>query len=72
VNCRAVRTFIVTDPGFVRMFGAYGRVTDKFDDDRLSAEFSAEADCLLLPGHRYRVVDLRPGKSGVPDWWNSQ
>jgi hypothetical protein len=69
---REYRTFIVTDSGLVRMLGAYGRVTDKLADGRSSAEFSAEADCLLLPGHRYRVVDLRPGKSGVPDWWNSQ
>jgi hypothetical protein len=66
---REYRTFIVADPAFARMFGSYGRVTDHFDDGRLVIEFSAEADCLLLRGHRYRVVDLRPGKPGTPDWW---
>ena len=54
------------------MFGAYGRVTEKRDDGRLEVEFSAEADCLLLPGHRYRAVDLRPARPGAPDWWYSQ
>jgi hypothetical protein len=67
---REYRTFIVSEPGFVRMFGAYGRVTDNLDDGKLVIEFSAEADCLLLPGDRYRVVDLRPGKPGVPDWYS--
>jgi len=40
-------------------------VTDRLDDGKLVIEFSAEADCLLLPGHRHRVVDLRPGKPGT-------
>lgn len=71
---REYRTFMVNDPRFVRMFGAYGRVTDELDDGkqhdgRLVVEFSAEADCLLLPDHRYRVVDLRPGKPGGPESW---
>jgi hypothetical protein len=74
---REYRTFTVSDPRFVRMFRAYGHVTDELNngkqhDGKLVVEFSAEADCLLLPGHRYRVVDLRPGKAGVPDWWYSQ
>ena len=69
---REYRTFIVIDPGYVRMFGAYGRVTEKLDDGSLEVEFSAEADCLLLPGHRYRAVDLRPARPGAPDWWYSQ
>jgi hypothetical protein len=28
--------------------------------------FSAEADCELMPGNRYRVVDLRVGKFDDP------
>jgi hypothetical protein len=67
---REYRTFIASEPGFVRMFGAYGRVIDHLEEGRLVVEFSAEADCLLLPGDRYRVVDLRPGKPGVPDWYS--
>ena len=54
--------FKTADPGFVRMLGRYGKVTDKLDDGHMMIEFAAEADCVLLPGNRYRVVDLRVGK----------
>ena len=59
---REQRLFLTTDPGFARILGAYGRQTDHTDDGRLFFEFSAEADCVLLPGSRIRVVDLRVGK----------
>jgi hypothetical protein len=52
------------DAGFAQRLGAYGKVTDKTDDGRIFVAFSAEADCLLLPGNRYRIVDLRAGKFG--------
>jgi hypothetical protein len=55
---------VTSDPGFVRIVGAYGRVTDKLDDARFLVEFSAEADCVLMPDNRYRIVDLRVGKFG--------
>jgi hypothetical protein len=58
------RLFVTSDPGFVRMLGAYGRMTDKLDDSRFFVEFSAEADCVLMPNNRYRIVDLRVGKFG--------
>jgi hypothetical protein len=58
------RLFVTSDPGFVRMLGAYGRITDKLDDARFFVEFSAEADCVLMPNNRYRIVDLRVGKFG--------
>jgi hypothetical protein len=45
------------------MLGRYGRITDKRDDGSFFVEFSAEADCMVLPGHRYRIVDLRVGDS---------
>jgi hypothetical protein len=61
--------FLTSDPGFARRLGAYGRVTDKADDGRPFVEFSAEADCLLMPGNRYRVVDLRVSKSGDGGSW---
>jgi hypothetical protein len=57
------RLFITSDAGFARKFGRYGKV-EKLDDGRFSVEFSAEADCVLLPGDRYRGVDLRVGKFG--------
>jgi hypothetical protein len=59
---RENRLFKSADPGFVRMLGRFGKVTDKLDDGHMMVEFAAEADCVLLPGNRYRVVDLRVGK----------
>jgi hypothetical protein len=56
---REHRLFLTSDPGFARMLGSYGRVTDKAGDGGSFVEFSAEADCLLMPGNRYRIVDLR-------------
>jgi hypothetical protein len=61
---RERRLFVTSDPGFARMLGAYGKITDKPDQGRYFVEFSAEADCLLMPGNRYRIVDLRVGKFG--------
>lgn len=61
---RERRLFVASDPGFARMMGAYGRITGKPDEGRYFIEFSAEADCVLMPGHRYRIVDLRVGKFG--------
>jgi hypothetical protein len=59
---RENRLFQPSDPGFARMLGAWGKVTKKLDDGRELVEFSAEADCVVLPGNRYRIVDLRVGK----------
>jgi hypothetical protein len=59
---REYRLFLTSDPSFVRTLGAYGKVTDKIDDGRQFVEFSAEADCMLMPGDRYRIVDLRATK----------
>lgn len=47
---------------FTRLLGAYGKLAQKLDDGRFMVEFSAEADCVLISGHRYRIVDLRVGK----------
>lgn len=63
------RLFMTTDPGFARRLGGYGRVMDKLEEGRLTVEFSAEAECMLMPGNRYRIVDLRVGKfSGSGSW----
>ena len=45
-----------------RLLGAYGKPKAKLDDGRYLVEFSAEADCVLISGRRYRIVDLRVGK----------
>ena len=48
-----------SDPGYMRMLGKFGRISSKGDDGATFAEFAAEADCEIMPGHRYRIVDLR-------------
>jgi hypothetical protein len=48
-----------TDPGFMRMLGKYGNVASREADGAMFVEFAAEADCEIMPGHRYRIVDLR-------------
>lgn len=59
---REYHLFLTSDPGFARMLGRYGKAKDKVDDGRTFFIFSAEADCVLMPGNRYRIVDLRVGK----------
>jgi hypothetical protein len=66
---RERRLFLTTDPAFLRQLGAYGRIKETLDDGRLSVEFAAEADCVVMPGNRYRIVDLRVGKFREGDDW---
>jgi hypothetical protein len=66
---REHRVFLAKDDGILRRLGAFGRVTDKTDDGRLLVDFYAEADCVLLPDGRYRIVDLRREKSGDGATW---
>lgn len=54
--------FQASSADVTRLLGAYGKLKQKLDDGRFMVEFSAEADCVLIPGHRYRIVDLRVGK----------
>lgn len=54
--------FLTSNTDFTRLVGGYGKLTQKLDDGRLMVQFSAEADCVLISGHRYRIVDLRVGK----------
>jgi len=56
------RLFLTTDPTFVRMLGRYGRSGDDRGDGGIFVQFAAEADCILISGNRYRIVDLRVGK----------
>ena len=48
-----------SDPGFIRMLGKYGKISSKEADGANFVEFAAEADCAVMPGNRYRIVDLR-------------
>ena len=66
---REDRTFVVSDPAFLRLLGAYGRVKEKLDDGRLFVEFAAEAECRPDGHHGYRVIDLRPGNPDQPPEW---
>ena len=59
---REHRLFKVADAAFARRLGAYGKVRDRLDDGASMVEFSAEVDCVLIPGNRYRIVSLRVGK----------
>ena len=61
---REQHTFQASDPGALRKLGAYGKPTGKLVGGKQMVEFSAEADCVLVSGHRYRIVDLRVGKFG--------
>ncbi len=56
--------FMTSNAGFMHLLGAYGKLAQKRDDGRLMVEFSAEADCELISGDRYRIVDIRVGKFG--------
>ena len=59
---REHQLFKVADAAFARRLGAYGKVGDRLDDGASMVEFSAEADCVLVPGNRYRILGLRVGK----------
>jgi hypothetical protein len=68
---REFRMFVAGDDSLAKLFGRFGRVSDKLDGGRVAIEFYADAECEVLPSGRYRVVDLRPGKPGdADDWWD--
>jgi hypothetical protein len=62
-------SFVADDDRLAKLFGSYGRVTEKLDGGKLVIEFDADAECALLPGDRTRVIDLEPGKPGDSDNW---
>jgi hypothetical protein len=58
---REHRMFLA-NPGFVKSMGRFGKLGERRDDGATYfISFSAEAVCELLPGNRYRIVDLKPG-----------
>lgn len=66
---REYQTFVVSDPAFLRLLGAYGRVAETLDGGKLYVVFAAEADCLLEVNNRYRVMALKPANSDHPPDW---
>ena len=69
IRIREYQTFVVSDPAFLRLLGAYGRVKEKLDGGKLFVEFAAEADCILDAGRRYRVIALKPANPEQPPQW---
>jgi hypothetical protein len=65
---REFRSFVAADDSLVKLFGKFGRVGEKMDDGKLFITFAADAECELLPGDRYRVVDLKPGDPDTDHW----
>jgi hypothetical protein len=63
------RSFVASDPRFMQMLGFYGRKMEQTADGKLVVEFSAKADCVLLPGNRYRIVNNIPWKFGDDGSW---
>jgi len=52
-----------TDPGLAGRLGRYVKeLKVRTDDKQRLVGFSAEGECRLLPGFRYKVIDLKPGK----------
>jgi hypothetical protein len=54
--------FNADDAGLARKLGRFGAAKGPPVDGKNMVEFAAEADGVLLPGHRARVTDLRVGK----------
>lgn len=53
------RLFVEQDTDFAGKLGAFGKQT-RMEDGRITAEFSAEADCELVGADRIRVGQPRP------------
>ena len=70
--CRLVRNVTATwresgdqtaDPAFAGRLGNYVReLKVRTDDKQRLIGFSAEGECRLVRGFRYKVIDLKPGK----------
>jgi hypothetical protein len=57
--------FVAKTPTLLRALGQYGRQTDDTrNDGRDTIEFSAQAECVLVSGDRYRIVRIKPGAFG--------
>ncbi|MBR0873551.1 hypothetical protein JQ633_24560 [Bradyrhizobium tropiciagri] len=77
VEWRSAKRFVLrermllmtADAGFARRLGRFARIAERHDGGRFLVEFSAEADCVLAVGHRYRIADLRPGPFSDADGW---
>lgn len=56
------KLFLASSPNLLRSLGRFGKHTDETDGrGRVVVKFSAVAECELVRGNRYRIVDLKPG-----------
>jgi hypothetical protein len=70
---REFKSFVAADDSLMKLLGKYGSIAEKMEDGQLFIQFIASAECELLPGNRYRVIDLTPGKPGdADDWWQGK
>jgi len=57
------RLFQTRDAALAGRLGGYSKeLKVRTGDGQRLVGFSAEAECALLPGSRYKVIDLKPGK----------
>jgi hypothetical protein len=57
------RLFQTRDAGLAGRLGGYSKeLKVRTNDGQRLVGFSAEAECRLLPGSRYKVIDLKPGQ----------
>jgi hypothetical protein len=61
------RIFHTTDPDLAHSLRRFGRNVGDTVDGKSMVEFSAVADCILVPDHSYRIVDLKVGTFGDDD-----
>jgi len=55
--------FQTRDPALAGRLGRYVKeLKVRTDDRQMLFGFSAAGECRLAPGHRYKVIDLKPGK----------
>ena len=70
---REYKSFVTDkDDSLMKHLGKFGTLS-KTEDNKIFIQFSANAECELLPGNRYRVIDLTPGKpEDSDDWWQGK
>lgn len=65
------RSFLASDDRLAKLFGAYGRVSDKLPDGRLFIQFFVNAECRIVAGGRYEVIGIEPGNPEDSEtWWD--
>jgi hypothetical protein len=55
------RYFITSSSNLLRSLGRFGKLDDDSGDERSFVKFSPPAECELVCGSRYRIIDLKLG-----------